>query len=32
MEDKGEIIIVGSMYDVETGKVEFFDSEGKSYK
>jgi carbonic anhydrase len=29
MEDKGEIIIVGSMYDVQTGKVEFFDSEGK---
>lgn len=29
MEDKGGIIIAGSMYDVETGKVEFFDSEGK---
>ncbi|WP_075590110.1 carbonic anhydrase family protein [Labilibacter marinus] len=25
MEKEGEIIIVGAMYDVETGKVEFFD-------
>jgi len=27
MEDSNEIDIVGAMYDVETGKVEFFDSE-----
>ena len=26
MEDKGEIKIVGAMYDLETGKVEFFEN------
>ena len=26
MEDKGEIKIVGAMYDVKTGKVEWYDS------
>jgi carbonic anhydrase len=26
MEDKGEIKIVGAMYDVKTGKVEWYDA------
>ncbi|HEV7821464.1 MAG TPA: carbonic anhydrase, partial [Burkholderiales bacterium] len=26
MEDKGQIKIVGAMYDVKTGKVEWYDS------
>jgi carbonic anhydrase len=25
MEDKGEIMIVGAMYDLKTGKVSFYD-------
>ncbi len=29
MEDKGEIMIVGAMYHVETGKVDFFDTQGR---
>ncbi len=27
MEKKGEIIIVGALYDIETGKVEFFEND-----
>jgi carbonic anhydrase len=26
MEQKGEILIVGAMYDVKTGKVKFYDA------
>ena len=30
MEQKGEILIVGAMYDVKTGKVKFYDTPGAS--
>lgn len=30
MEQKGEILIVGAMYDVATGKVKFYDTPGAS--
>ncbi len=30
MEQKGEIMIVGAMYDVKTGKVKFYDTPGAS--
>lgn len=30
MDDNNEIDIIGAMYDVESGKVEFFDKNGSS--